>query len=76
MALALPAAAWAHAVLLRTSPVASKIQNEAPTQVTLTYSEPVEPRFAIVSVTDAGGNLVTSGAAAAPPATRTRSSFR
>ena len=61
-ALALPAAAWAHAALLRTSPVASKVLNAAPSQVTLTYSEPIEPRFAIVSVTDAGGNLVTNGA--------------
>ena len=67
VALALPAAALAHAVLLRTTPVASKIQNEAPTQITLTYSEPIESRFAIVSVTDAGGNLVT----AAPPSSAT-----
>ena len=67
VALALPAAAWAHAVLMRTTPVASKVQNTAPTEVQLTYSEPIEPRFAIVSVTDAGGNLVTGGAARARP---------
>jgi copper transport protein len=60
-ALALPAAAWAHAVLLRTAPVASKILNAPPAQVQMTYSEPVEPRFAIVSVTDAAGDLQTSG---------------
>ncbi len=63
-ALALPAAAWAHAVLISTNPVGNKVLTTAPTEVQLTYSEPVEPRFAIVSVTDAGGKLVT----AAPPA--------
>ena len=52
-ALALPAAAWAHAALLKTVPEASRTINAAPPEVRLTYSEPIEPRFAIVSVTDA-----------------------
>ena len=60
--LAMPATAWAHAALLRTVPSASRTVNEAPPQVSLTYSEPVEPRFAIVSVTDATGRQVTAGA--------------
>jgi copper transport protein len=60
-ALALPASAWAHAALLHTVPVASKILPGAPDAVKLTYSEPVEPRFAIVSVTDADGRRVTNG---------------
>ncbi len=60
-ALAAPAAAWAHAALLRTEPVASRTINTAPPAVRLTYSEPIEPRFAIVSVTDAAGRQVTSG---------------
>ncbi len=48
--------------------------NTPPPEVRLTYSEPVEPRFAIVSVTDAAGRQVTSGSAAAPrPARRKRS---
>ena len=63
-ALVLPAAAWAHAALLRTVPEASRTINTAPPEVRLTYSEPIEPRFAIVSVTDAAGRQVTSG----PPA--------
>jgi copper transport protein len=66
-ALALPAAAWAHAALLKTVPVASRTINQAPPEVRLTYSEPVEPRFAIVSVTDASGRQVTSGKPAAAP---------
>jgi copper transport protein len=60
-ALALPSAAWAHAALLRTVPVASKILNAPPATVQLEYTEPIEPRFAIVSVTDAAGHLVTNG---------------
>jgi copper transport protein len=55
-ALALPAAAWAHAALLRTVPSASGTVNAPPKQILLTYTEAVEPRFAIVSVTDAAGH--------------------
>jgi len=54
-ALALPAAAWAHAALLRTVPSASGTVDTPPAKVSLTYSEAVEPRFAVVSVTDAQG---------------------
>ncbi len=60
-ALALPAAAWAHAALLRTVPSASGTVNTPPKQVLLTYTEAVEARFAIVSVTDVQANQVTSG---------------
>ncbi len=60
-ALLAPAAAWAHAALLSTSPSASGVVNRPPAQVRLTYSEAVEPRFAIVSVTDAAGHDETSG---------------
>jgi copper transport protein len=60
-AFALPAAAWAHAVLVRTSPLPSSVVNQAPPVVLLTYSEAVEPRFAIVSVTDAAGRQQIAG---------------
>jgi copper transport protein len=60
-ALALPAAAFAHAALLRTRPSASVIVNTPPKQVALVYSEAVEPRFAIVSVTDADAHSQTTG---------------
>jgi copper transport protein len=63
VALAVPAAAFAHAALLRTVPSASVILNAPPPQVELVYSEAVEPRFAIVSVTDAAAHQETS----APP---------
>jgi copper transport protein len=60
-ALALPAAAWAHAVLVRTSPLPSSVVNGSPPVVLLTYSEAVEPRFAIVSVTNAAGHQQIAG---------------
>ena len=67
-ALALPAVASAHAVLLRTTPQASGTVNTAPREVALTFSEAVEPRFAIVSVTDAAANRETAGAPRRSPA--------
>jgi copper transport protein len=60
-ALALPATAWAHAALLHTVPQASGTVNTPPSQVALTYSEAVEPRFAIVSVTNSAGRQETTG---------------
>ena len=60
-ALALPAAAWAHAVLVRTSPLPISVVNRPPPVVLLTYSEAVEPRFAIVSVTNAAGQQQIAG---------------
>ena len=59
--LAVPATAWAHAALLRTVPVASEIVNTPPHSVALVYSEAVEPRFAVVSVTDVDGRRQTTG---------------
>jgi len=60
-ALALPAAAWAHAVLVHTTPLPSSVVNRPPPVVLLTYSEAVEPRFAVVSVTNAGGRQQIAG---------------
>jgi copper transport protein len=61
LALAVPTAAYAHAYLVRTVPSASGTVNTPPKQVALTYDEAVEPRFAIVSVTDAAGRQLTDG---------------
>jgi copper transport protein len=61
VACAAPAAASAHAYLTRTAPVASGVLDTAPHAVDLTYDEAVEPRFAIVSVTDASGTQRTAG---------------
>jgi copper transport protein len=59
--LAIPASAAAHAYLVRTVPSASGVVNTPPAQVSLTYDEAVEPRFAIISVTDAHAHSVTAG---------------
>jgi copper transport protein len=67
-ALVLPAAASAHAYLVRTAPAASVILNAPPPSVALTFDEAVEPRFALISVTDVGGHQVTSGSLQRSPA--------
>jgi copper transport protein len=66
--LVLPGSASAHAYLIRTVPAASGVLNAPPRTVQLTYDEAVEPRFAIISVTDAGGRQETTG-----PVTRSTS---
>jgi copper transport protein len=55
LAVAVPGAASAHAYLVKTSPAASTVLKGPPPSVQLTYDEAVEPRFAIVSVTNAKG---------------------
>ena len=67
-ALGAPATASAHAYLVRTSPAASVTLNSPPAQLALTYDEPVEPRFALISVTDANGDRQTVGEPARSPA--------
>jgi copper transport protein len=52
VALAAPAAASAHAYLTKTFPSASTVLDTPPPIVALTFDEAVEPRFAIISVTD------------------------
>jgi copper transport protein len=61
LALLVPAAASAHAYLVKTVPAASVILNRAPRSVQLTYDEAVEPRFAIISVTDVSAHQETTG---------------
>jgi len=67
-AAALPAAASAHAYLIGTSPTASGVLDQAPKAVALTFDEAVEPRFAIISVTNAAGKQLTSGTVNRSPA--------
>jgi copper transport protein len=64
---AAPSTASAHAYLIKTAPAASGVLDSPPPDVALTYDEPVEPRFAIISVTDAAGQQETTG-----PPTRSR----
>jgi copper transport protein len=67
VALAAPAVAWGHAYLTHTSPAGGVVLNTRPGQLALTYDEAVEPRFMIVSVTDAGGHQETGGRPSGSP---------
>jgi copper transport protein len=64
----LPSAASAHAYLVKTVPAASVVLNAPPPNIQLTYDEAVEPRFAIISVTDATGRQETTGLPRRSPA--------
>ena len=66
--LALPAAASAHAYLTKTVPAASVELESPPPSVQLTYDEAVEPRFALISVTDVNAHQVTDGYVSRSPA--------
>jgi copper transport protein len=61
MALVLPSVASAHAYLVRTVPAASVVLDAPPPNIELTYDEAVEPRFAIISVTNVEGQQETTG---------------
>jgi copper resistance protein C len=54
-------AAFAHAFLDRASPPVGSEVNGSPPALNLTYTEPVEPLFSTVQVTDAGGARVDEG---------------
>ncbi len=64
----LPGAASAHAYLVKTVPAASVILEAPPQNIQLTYDEAVEPRLAIISVTDADGHQETTGPVHRSPA--------
>jgi copper transport protein len=66
--LALPSAASAHAYLIKTVPAASGVLVVPPPNVQLTYDEAVEPRFAVISVTNAAGQQETTGPVRRSPA--------
>jgi copper transport protein len=67
-ALAVPAAASAHAYIVETVPAQSAILKVPPRTVALTYDEAVEPRFATISVSDARGHELTAGRVSRSPA--------
>jgi len=67
-ALAIPAAASAHAYLTKTSPAASVTLNGPPSEVALTFDEAVEPRFALISVTDVNAHQQATASPRRSPA--------
>ena len=66
--IAAPSSASAHAYLIKTVPAAAGVLDVPPPNVQLTYDEAVEPRFAIISVTNAAGRQETTGAVNRSPA--------
>ena len=68
LALILPGAASAHAYLVKTVPTPSANLNAPPPAVALTFDEAVEPRFAIISVTNAAGHQETTAPVSRSPA--------
>ena len=58
-------AAWAHACLDRSSPAVGSDVSVSPPALSLTYTEPVEPLFCTVQVTDAQGSRMDAGKPAA-----------
>ena len=63
-------AAFAHAHLVRATPAAGGIVNAAPSEVTLRFSEKLEPKFSSVVVRDAAGKQVDKGESAVDKADR------
>ncbi|MGZ8648549.1 MAG: copper resistance CopC/CopD family protein [Solirubrobacteraceae bacterium] len=61
LALLLPTAASAHAVLLRTEPSNDNIVQQQPRQVTLRFSEPVESAFGSIRVYDSSAKRLDDG---------------
>ena len=58
-----PAAVFAHAQLDHASPVVGSTVKTSPKQVTLSFTEAVEPKFSSIEVRDAKGAAMQSGAA-------------
>jgi methionine-rich copper-binding protein CopC len=54
-------AAFAHAFLDRASPAVGSEVSGSPPAISLTYTEPVEPLFSTVKVTDSSGTRVDQG---------------
>ena len=52
---------WAHAFLDRASPAVGSEVAGSPTVLALTYTEPVEPLFSSVQITDQSGGRVDEG---------------
>jgi len=55
------AAAWGHAVLVRSSPANRAVLSQPPARVELWFNERIEPAYARLTVEDAGGMRVDDG---------------
>jgi methionine-rich copper-binding protein CopC len=71
-----PAAAWAHAYLVRSSPAARAVVARSPERVQLWFNERLEPAYSRVSVWSQDGQRVDAGDVQVTPAEPTRLSVR
>ena len=60
--------AFAHAVLLQTSPTAGQVLLESPREVSLRFDEPVEASLGAVRLYDSRGRRIDTGATTKPSA--------
>lgn len=67
VALLASAPAWAHATLTKAFPAAGSTLDTAPAEVTLEFTEQLEPAFSAIQVTDGQGTPVSAGKAALVP---------
>src|SRR5690606_35245026 len=61
----------AHANLLHAEPAPNSVHPEAPSEVVLTFSEPLDPQVSRIEILGADGQAVTSEAAIVDPADAT-----
>ncbi len=67
LSLAGTGSALAHADLASADPAAGATVKTAPTEVSITFTEEVEPKFSTIQVLDAGGKRVDDGKAHTAP---------
>lgn len=56
-----PSTLLAHAYLVKSSPAQRAVLHRAPAKIQLWFSEPLEPRYSTLTVTDSNGWRVDSG---------------
>jgi len=59
--LAMSAAAWAHAALVKSAPGSRETLSKPPARIVLKFSEAVEPKFSSVRLEDADGKALPLG---------------
>jgi len=67
LSVAVPAAALAHADLASADPASGATVKPAPTAISITFTEEVEPKFSTIEVQDAKGKRFDDGKATTAP---------
>ena len=67
LALSFPGSASAHATLVKAVPAVGGVVTASPSEIHITYSEAVEPRFSGIELKAADGHAVATGTASVDP---------